>query len=81
MSKEPTRTDFPAGNFISENAVRAVFGGRPRRSPTAPTHTGDAVVAHPLEGSSGAGSGTRRLRRWSVAELIARAVPSPPSTT
>ena len=46
MSKEPTRTDFPAGDFISENAVRAVFGRRRPTSPTTPAHTVNGVPAH-----------------------------------
>jgi len=51
MSREPTNTDFHAGDFISEKAVRTVA------------------------------SGVRPLRRWSVAELLARAVALPRSTT
>jgi hypothetical protein len=80
MSKEPTRTDFPAGDFISENAVRAVFG---RRRPTSPRAV-NGVPAHSSatdEDASPPTGGARRLRRWSVAELIARAVAPPPSTT
>jgi hypothetical protein len=84
MSKEPTNTDFPAGDFISENAVRAVFGRRRPASPPTPAHGANGMPKH----SSAAGadpspapSGPRRLRRWSVAELLARAVVLPPSTT
>ena len=83
-SKEPTRTDLRAGDFISENAVRAVFGRRRPTSPTTPTHTGNGVPTHSRatgEEPSGPAGGTRRLRRWSVAELIARAAAPPPSTT
>jgi hypothetical protein len=65
MSKEPTRTDLPAGDFISENAVNGV-----------PAHS--AAAGDDASAPAGAG---RRLRRWSVAELIARAVAPPPSTT
>jgi hypothetical protein len=32
-------------------------------------------------GTSPTASGARRLRRWSVAELLARAVAAPPTTT
>ena len=81
MSKEPTRTDFPAGDFISENAVRAVFSRRRPTSPTTPAHTDNALSAHSPENSSQWAGRARPLRRWSVAELIARAVPAPPSTT
>jgi hypothetical protein len=84
MSNEPTNTVFPAGDFISENAVRAVFA---RRRPTSPRIPADAVNGIP-ERSSAAGADTspspseaRRLRRWSVAELIARSVAARPSTT
>ena len=82
MSTKPTSTEFPAGDFISENAVRAVFG---RRRPTSPTTSARAMNgphASAAGGDTSASAGsTRRLRRWSVAELIARAVPPPPSTT
>ena len=84
MSKEPTRTEFPAADFISENAVRPGFGQRQRTSRTTPAHAVNGVPAQsPARGedASGPASGRRRLRRWSVAELIARAVTPPPSTT
>ena len=84
MRTEPTRTEFRGGDFISENAVRAVIGrGRPT-SRTSPPRAVKAVPAHVsaagTDTSGPAGRG-RRLRRWSVAELIARAVAPPPSTT
>ena len=81
MSKEPTRTDVPAGDFISEHAVRAVFGRRRPTSPSTRAHTGNALPAHSPEDISGSGGGARRLRRWSVAELIARAASPSPTTT
>jgi hypothetical protein len=84
MSKEPISTEFPAGDFIFENAPRAVFGRRRPTSPTTPGHAVNGVPAHSSatdEGTSASPSGGRRLRRWSVAELIARAVAPPPSTT
>lgn len=81
MSKESTRTDFPAGDFISEGAVRAVFGRRRGSSPTTAAHIGNAVPAHSPEDTSGPADRERRLRRWSVAELIARAVAPTPTTT
>ena len=80
MNRQPTRTDVPSNHFISENAVRAVFDPRRPSSPTAPAHNGNRMPAHSREDSSGPAGGARRLRRWSVAELIARAAP-PPSTT
>jgi hypothetical protein len=84
MSKEPISTDFPAGDFIFENASRAVFGRRRPTSPTIPGHAVNGVPAHSSvtdEGTSASASGGRRLRRWSVAELIARAVAAPPPST
>ena len=84
MSKEPTRTEFPTGDFISENAVRPGFGLRQRTSRTPTAHAVNGVPAQSAargEEASGPASGGRRLRRWSVAELIARAVTPPPSTT
>ena len=80
MSKEATRTDFPAGDFISENAVRAVFGRRQPTSPGTPAHAVNGTHSS-AAGEDTAGPATGRpLRRWSVAELIARAVAPPPST-
>ena len=79
MSTEPT--DFPSRDLISENAVRAVFGRRRPTSQTTPANTGNPVPAHSRAHTSGSAGGARRLRRWSVADLIARAVPRPPSTT
>jgi hypothetical protein len=84
MSKEPTRTEFPAGDFISENAVRTAFGRRRPTSPTTPARAMTGVPKHSSaagEDASASADGRRRLRRWSVAELIARAVAPPPSTT
>jgi hypothetical protein len=84
MSKEPTKTDVPAGDFISENAVRAAFGRRRPTSPTTAAHTANGMPERPLAAgvdTTPTASGPRRLRRWSVAELLARAVAPPPSTT
>jgi hypothetical protein len=84
MSKEPTETVSPAGGLISEDAVRAAFA---RRRPTSPAIPALAVGDMPKR-SSVAGAGlspspreARRLRRWPVAELIARAAAARPSTT
>ena len=81
MSKAPTRTDFPAGDFISEDAVRSVFARRRPNSPSTPAPTADADTADPSEDPSRPAGAERRLRRRSVAELIARSVAPPPSTT
>jgi hypothetical protein len=84
MSHEPTRTLLPAGEFVSEPAVRAAPGRRSPASCSAPARAGNGVPAY----RAAAGEDTlrptdapRRLRRWSVAELIARAVAAHPSTT
>jgi len=83
MSKESTRTAFPAGDFISENAVRGVFRRRRRRTPptsaTEPVHAAPANPPTAGEDMSPAVGGPPPLRRWSVAELIARAVAAPPA--
>jgi hypothetical protein len=83
MSNESTRTKFLAGDFISENAVRGVFGQGRRTLATASTETvTDALANAPIAGqdTSPPPSGARPLRRWTVAELIARAVAAPPAT-
>jgi hypothetical protein len=77
MRREPTKTNFPTGDFISENAVRAVFG---RRRPTSP-HLVNGMPERAGVDTSPPASEARRLRRWSVAELLALAVVRPPSTT
>jgi hypothetical protein len=77
MSNEPVRTDFPAGNFISEDAVRGVFGRRRTTSPTTRGNPVDDVPARTpaaAEYASPSARERRRLRRWSVADLVARAL-------
>jgi hypothetical protein len=83
MTNESTRTQFLAGDFISENAVRGVFGRRRRR--TQPTPLARPVDGQPANGPTVAADTSRRagapgpLRRWSVAELLARALATPPT--
>ena len=83
MSNESTETSFLAGDFISENAVRGVFGRRRRAARTTPTDAaaGQQPANRPLgDSDTSTHEGRKRpLRRWSVAELIARAVPTPPA--
>jgi len=82
MSKEPTRSDLPAGDSIADNSARAVFARRRPTAPRTPTRPDDAmpVLSSAAGGdASGPAGGARRLRRWSVAELIARAVAPPPT--
>ena len=83
MNKESIRTQFFAGDFISENAVRGVFGRRRRTPPTIPSEPLAAGPANPLTAGQSATPPTGEppaLRRWSVAELIARAVAAPSPT-
>jgi len=79
MSPESTQTDFPAGDFTPEGAVRGVFGRRRRRDAhRTPCQAAAAPLAGRSDQASSPSAEPRRLRRWSVAELIARAVPAPP---
>jgi hypothetical protein len=82
MIKESTRTRFRAGEFISEDAVRGAFGRRPRTRPAHPAEAVGALAANrPIEREEASPTAGRPapLRRWSVAELIARAVAAPPA--
>jgi hypothetical protein len=82
MSNETTETRFLAGDFISENAVRGVLRRR-RRAPTTQPEAPNGLPANPPTGSERASrptDGPRPLRRWSVAELIARGGGPPPRT-
>jgi hypothetical protein len=82
MNKELTRTHFLAEDFISENAVLGVFVRRrrtPPRTPSKPASTRPASPPTAGQDTSPPAGGQRPLRRWSVAELIARAVAAPPA--
>jgi hypothetical protein len=82
MNKELTRTHFLAGDFISENAVRGDFVRRRRTPSTTPTKPASTLPANPPtagKDTSPPAGGQRPLRRWSVAELIARALAAPPA--
>jgi hypothetical protein len=80
MNKESTRTQTLSGDLISENPNRGVFGRR-RRTPSATAS--EPVIAGPSNPATAGQNATppagdrRPLRRWSVAELIARAVAAP----
>jgi hypothetical protein len=63
MSNDRNQTTFRAGAFLSEDAVRGALERRRRDRPA----------------NNAPASGRTQLRRWSVAELIARAVPRPPA--
>jgi hypothetical protein len=80
MRRETDRTAFRTGDFISGDAVRGALGRRRHQRPATPT---DAV--NELATETAADHATRAatpaapLRRWYVADLIARAVPPPPA--
>ena len=76
MTNESTRNRFLTGDFISENAVRRVFSRRRRRTAPTTTEPANGLPANPPtagERASRPTNGSRALRRWSVAELVARA--------
>ncbi len=85
MSKESKRTAFHAGDFISEDAVRGILGRRRRTASPTPTGAADGHAAITTAAAREPSRRTARgapLRRWSVAELIARAAgPSPADGT
>lgn len=63
MSNDRNQTTFRARVFVSEDAVRGALKRRRRGRPT----------------NNAPAAGRTQLRRWSVAELIARAIPRPPA--
>lgn len=80
MNTDFNNSGSHAGDFISESAVRGALRRRPRaRSTTtayaAADHRTDSAAR--TDDASPRAGGSRRLRRWSVAELIANAVPRP----
>jgi hypothetical protein len=81
MNKELDNTVLGAGDSISANADR---GALDRRAPILPTDATVASDGRPIElptpdEDARPASRSRRLRRWSVAELIARAGARPPA--
>jgi len=79
MSKESKTANFLTGDFISEDAVRGVLGRRRRTPPATATDAGDAVPANSRDQAPSPARRTAPLRRWSVAELVARAFAAPPA--
>ena len=65
MSDDREHTTSGAGTFIPEDPVRGAL----ERGPG----------ARPSDRPEAPAGGPTRLRSWSVAELIARAVPGPPA--
>jgi hypothetical protein len=83
MTRESTRTRSLHGDLVAGSAVRGVCGHRRRRTQlTASTEAATVPPTNPTlagEDSSPPAAAPRSLRRWSVAELIARATaPAPP---
>jgi hypothetical protein len=82
MSKKSKTTATVAGDFISEDAVRRTLGRRRRSSPASPPDETNGLPADRPTADPEASSPAKRttpLRRWSVAELIARAAASRPA--
>jgi hypothetical protein len=83
MNNESTQTQFLAGHHVSKSPVRGVFNARRRTPRTTRTEPVTIQATDPPTVSqkpSASADGLRPLRRWSVAELIARAIAAPPST-
>ncbi len=82
MNSESTGTHPHAGDFITENAVRGALGRWRRTPPATSTDAANGLPADPSPPADEASSTARRtapLRRWSVYELIARALTPPPA--
>ena len=75
MSKQTKTSPFITGDFISEGAVRGALGRR-RRSRRVRVTAQPDDSRRVTQARSASGRGTP-LRRWSVADLIAKAVPPP----
>jgi hypothetical protein len=83
MPNESTRTQLLAGDQLSERPVRGVLRPRRRNRPTTPTEPARTAATDQRavsQNRSAPADGLRPRRRWSVAELIARAVAAPPPT-
>jgi hypothetical protein len=81
MNNESTQTQFLAGHRVSQSPVRGVLHPRRRTPRTTRPEPVTVRASDPPTASrkpSAAGGGVRPLRRWSVAELIARAIAAPP---
>jgi hypothetical protein len=83
MNNEFAQTQFLAAHHASQRPARGVLHPRrrtPRTTRTEPVNiraTDRPTVSHK---PSAPADGLRPLRRWSVAELIARAIAAPPPT-
>lgn len=79
MNSEAPQTALPGEDFSSNDAARGALHRRAgNRRTDAPDHArSDTPV--PADDASARAKRPRRLRRWSVAELVARAVAQPRS--
>ena len=82
MSTRTIHASFRSGDLISERAARRVMAHRRPVVPLEPTAAlgappSPALAARELTPRPAA-TGPKILRRWSVAELIARAAAGPP---
>jgi hypothetical protein len=76
MNQRLYRTDFPAGAAIPESAVRGVLNRPSLTPPTGPSGASDGrstMSGARADDARRAATSPRPLRRWSVAELVARA--------
>jgi hypothetical protein len=82
MNTRSKRAASHREDFISEDAVRGAFGRRRRTPQAGPADTADkagrtVTVASAADGPSPSERRAVPLRRWSVAELMARAAARP----
>lgn len=72
MSNDSKQAAFVAGEFSSEDAVRGALGRR-----RTPARTNNRGARAAKDRASSSVRRTASLRRWSVADLIARAIAPP----
>ncbi len=77
----PSKSHAPSGGLISETAVRGVFRRRRRAAVSRPAEpmSGGVLSSGTDEPATAAADRAVPLRRWSVAELIARAFAADPA--
>jgi hypothetical protein len=81
MNQESRSTQSRAGKPMSENAVRGALHRRARTVAIGTTDGPDGRLKRPAPAADASPQANRsqRLRRWSVAELTARAFARPPT--
>ena len=74
MTEHSIKSRFLARHDATEGDVRGVFGRRRRTPSTADAErVNTGAKSHDTAGGTSVSAGAGPLRRWSVAELIARA--------